>query len=1114
MKTPLTGLLLAAAMLPALAAAHVVTLVEPDPLQGILDAEPTQARPKAAPTTTEAECRLDEFAAAEGETLLGLIDALPVECMDDWFFDDMPVSRADIFSRDNMYYIIEFVLERAGEYDSAEGRSGLIGKSYVFLHAGWLNYRNHRCDCYINPFDISFAVLAFIESPHFQDGGDEHASMLMTTIMPLVNMSATDGDPYYDISQPDFYIPFAELFIGRVDAGAYVQSDAEWELLGEIDRVLLDEFRRAFFADYPGDFDALLIGLAKAGVDASISDRIANLSDEELTPQSMLFNITVWLAILTQPQRPGVMSAAQAEVRRFVNHWESAYRNSAIGRNKFYAAVAKPYYQHLLGHPHTADLMDELIQKILPDKYHCGRHVVYAWPGETNREVVCRTLAYQEAEFHAIFNTHEKPVLRDRGADHVKIFIPSRRLREVYRKCFPTFWIGVSGKAFTYGSGRRDALTSINISYVPAHVLEADNPKHRSLAILRHEFVHYLDSRYTGGIAFAGEPWVEGLATYVESETIADEVQALPETRTGARHHGLTLGGILDGSYDYTHTTGGPYTVGATAVRFLFEKHPEFVTEFLHYAYMEDRDGYLDYAQSIGSRYDGEFADWLENAANGDGPLPRMKRKTVDIAAAAVPLMLRAHDSTGQGFVRIINESDLSASVDIPAVDDGGNAGKLVGFLLGASQALHFNSNDLEQGNPSKGIHGSAGSPQKGDWRLGVEKRVFNDTDLGVRALSYVRTGDGFLTAMHDILQKDADGRLVAHTFNPGRNANQTSWLRLFNTGPADSVSIEGVDDQGNRAGPVTLTLPAGEARILTALWLENGTPLQTGRLGEGLGKWRLYIDAGHLVFGQSLLSSVSGHLTNLSTAGASGAERLAVIAAPLMLSASNSMGQGFVRIINETDQFGRVRILAVDDGGNAGEPVEIELEASQALHFNSVDLEQGNPSKGIYAGAGSPRKGDWRLSVETDLGVRVLSYVRTNDGFLTAMHDTMPRDADGRLAAQTFNPGSNANQVSKLRLVNTGGSAERVSIEGVDDQGRSAGPVTLTLAAGESRTLSASDLETGNAQGLTGGLGDGAGKWRLFITAGQSVYGLSLLEAVSGHLTNISTMGVATKVQ
>ena len=234
--------------------------------------------------------------------------------------------------------------------------------------------------------------------------------------------------------------------------------------------------------------------------------------------------------------------------------------------------------------------------------------------------------------------------------------------------------------------------------------------------------------------------------------------------------------------------------------------------------------------------------------------------------------------------------------------------------------------------------------------------------------------------------------------------------------------------------------------------------------------------------------------------------------AVPLMISASDSMRQGFVRIINESNEAdGMVRILAFDDGGTAAEPIEIPLVAGRALHFNAGDLENGNESKGINGGIGSPGQGDWRLDLETASNVRVLAFVRTTDGFLTAMHDVLPRDGKGLLVAQIFNPGQNRNQVSKLRLVNTGANAESVSIEGVDDQGKIAGPVTLTLTAGESRTLTAQDLESG-AQGLTGMLNDGAGKWRLFIGAEQPVVGMSLLEAPTGHLTNISTVGVATE--
>ena len=231
-------------------------------------------------------------------------------------------------------------------------------------------------------------------------------------------------------------------------------------------------------------------------------------------------------------------------------------------------------------------------------------------------------------------------------------------------------------------------------------------------------------------------------------------------------------------------------------------------------------------------------------------------------------------------------------------------------------------------------------------------------------------------------------------------------------------------------------------------------------------------------------------------------------VSVPLML-APDSERQGFVRIINESNQAGSVRITAYDDAGTAASPSsEIRLEAGSVLHFNSDDLADGNASKGISR-IGEPSQGHWRLSVETALqDVQVLAFVRTRDGFLTAMHDTLPRNDDGQLVAKMLNPGSNRNQESKLRLVNTGANRESVSIRGVDDQGESAGPVRLTLNAGQSRTLSAYDLENG-ASGLTGTLGDGAGKWRLLVEAGQSVVGMGLLETSIGPITNTSTTGV-----
>ncbi|MXY56926.1 MAG: hypothetical protein F4Y41_11100 [Gammaproteobacteria bacterium] len=129
---------------------------------------------------------------------------------------------------------------------------------------------------------------------------------------------------------------------------------------------------------------------------------------------------------------------------------------------------------------------------------------------------------------------------------------------------------------------------------------------------------------------------------------------------------------------------------------------------------------------------------------------------------------------------------------------------------------------------------------------------------------------------------------------------------------------------------------------------------------------------------------------------------------------------------------------------------------------------------------------------------------MRTEDGFLTSMHDTVP-GTDGIHRVPIFNPGSNRNQVSRLRLVNTGDEAAAVTISGVDDAGRGSGTVRLSLPGGKVHTVTAEALEAG-ADGMDGGLGDGFGKWRLDVESDAPIQVLNLLESPSGHMTNLST--------
>ena len=221
--------------------------------------------------------------------------------------------------------------------------------------------------------------------------------------------------------------------------------------------------------------------------------------------------------------------------------------------------------------------------------------------------------------------------------------------------------------------------------------------------------------------------------------------------------------------------------------------------------------------------------------------------------------------------------------------------------------------------------------------------------------------------------------------------------------------------------------------------------------------------------------------------------------------SASAPTLQGFARIINHSTEAGNVQIVAYDETGWTSDTLTFSIGPGQVVHFNSDDLEYGNSDKGLSGGIGAGT-GDWRLELSSELDLEVLAYIRTSDGFLTAMHDVAPMDDDG-LAVTIFNPGSNANQVSRLRLINTGSDVAEVSITGVDDGGWSAEvPVRLSIAAGASRTFTSAELESGGYE-LEGALGDGTGKWRLSVESDEPLIVLSLLESPTQHLTNLSAV-------
>ena len=256
-----------------------------------------------------------------------------------------------------------------------------------------------------------------------------------------------------------------------------------------------------------------------------------------------------------------------------------------------------------------------------------------------------------------------------------------------------------------------------------------------------------------------------------------------------------------------------------------------------------------------------------------------------------------------------------------------------------------------------------------------------------------------------------------------------------------------------------------------------------------------------------SLIRTPDGFLTNLSGVAPIDAAQSHRI---YYANPASETGQvTFIRIVNKATSTGSVTIDGIDDNGAAapGGVVQFQLGPLEAKQLLASDFENGNAGKGL-SGALGDGAGKWQLAVTADVDIAVMNLIRTADGFLTNLSRVAPQSAPTTTEVYVLNPGSNTNQRSLLRVVNTTGTTGTVTITGVDDNGDPApgGAVSFQIGANRGLVLTAQDIENGDASiGLSGALGDGAGKWHLTLDSSVDLAILSLLDTPNGFITNLS---------
>ena len=481
---------------------------------------------------------------------------------------------------------------------------------------------------------------------------------------------------------------------------------------------------------------------------------------------------------------------------------------------------------------------------------HCplDRITVHAQAlGDDKLALACERLDAHGKVFHDLFHTDCEPVADDFN-NHLDIFVfhDVSSCKDLSEAAFWPYVDACSGIYF-----EMDPTDAATRPFFIATEYEArENPRDPHLAIwnFEHEYGHYLDGRYNLHGGYNGELdsihwWTEGFAEYFAAEvspyidppsfdsphTLSEIVLHSDSLRTRYRHRHL-------------------------AVRYFLQNDGDFVDTILGHMRRGDYDAYQAFLEGQVAAHEDPWMAWLDS---GGQPANPGDSEDPDHLIAIFP---SASDALGrEGFARVVNHSDEERTVGIVAVDDRGRRSEPLTLAIDPKQTVHFNSDDLEDGNPQKGLTGGAGAGN-GDWRLELTSA------LDVDVLAYIRTEDGLLASMHDTVRRDGHIHRVP-IFNPGSNRNQKSLLRVVNLGDGEaSVEIRGTDDQGEPGGPVVANLLVGEARTFSAEELEAGGGDVEGSLGDGFGKWRLEVESAQPLVVVSLMSTPTGHMTNLST--------------------------------------------------------------------------------------------------------------------------------------------------------------------------------------------------------------------------------------------------------
>ena len=345
-----------------------------------------------------------------------------------------------------------------------------------------------------------------------------------------------------------------------------------------------------------------------------------------------------------------------------------------------------------------------------------------------------------------------------------------------------------------------------------------------------------------------------------------------------------------------------------------------------------------------------------------------------------IPTFNPGSNTRQRSTLRLINTAAKTARVLIEGTDDRG-ASAQVAVRVPAGGSRDLTAAALESGYGDGIVDGRLGNGA-GKWRLTATSYD------GVLVLNVLDSPSGHRANFSVESQRHggADSGVYHLPLLPSASASasgRTGFARIVNRSPrSGSVRVVAFDADGRSQAAGELALDARAAVHFSTRELEHGNADKglTG-VAVGQGDWRLELHSNLEVGVYGYARATDGFLGSvheLAPTTATGSHRVV-----FFNPARNAGQESRLRIVNTGDAAADVRISGVDDDGRPGAAVAVRLTvpAYATRELTARDLETG-AAQGV-AGALGEGAGKWRLVVETDRPIAVMSLVEDAAGHL-----------------------------------------------------------------------------------------------------------------------------------